>query len=441
MEARAITPPATSVGPLAERYEVGEILGIGGTATVHRAIHRGSGREVAVKIFAPGVVGADALPGQRTVAAVLAEVRHPGLVEIHESGVDGDRIYLVMRLVEGGSLSARFADGPLPGPEVAAMGAVLADALAHVHERGVVHRDIKPSNVLLDGHGRPFLTDFGVSRLVDTTRVTATGMTVGTPAFMAPEQVRGERVGPPADVYALGLVLLEAATGRREYPGGVVESAVARLHRDPAVPADLPGPLRRALIAMTVRDAASRPSAAAVAAALRPGAETTRAWPVPASDRRRGTWIAAAAAAVLLAPVVSGLMDLTGGADPATAVTAPLPAAGQEQPSASAAPPGPAVAGAAGVTPRPVAAGSVASGSGPGAGATRSGSAGSGSTGSGSAASAVTARSIDVAAPRGSSTGRPAGDRATDDGAPKEQKAAKNKEKASKPGKAGKGRS
>lgn len=331
---------------LSDRYAFGDVLGIGGTATVYRATHRESGREVAVKILTPGVVGANGLPGYRSVTALLAEVHHPGLVDIYESGVDAGQMYLIMRLVEGRSLSDRFVEGPLSCADVLAIGVRLADALAYVHDRGIVHRDIKPSNVLLDVHQSPYLTDFGISRLVDTTRVTATGMTVGTPAFMAPEQVRGERVGPPADIYSLGLVLLEAVTGQREYPGGVVESAVARLHRDPAVPPGLPTPLGELLTAMTAPDPAIRPSASAVAERLRPASGTTheilprRSFhtaadspcpALPGSRNRADGWTVAAAAAVLFAAAAAGLVSLTGVPGTATTVTGQMPAAPQGQ--------------------------------------------------------------------------------------------------------------
>ena len=122
------------------------------------------------------------------------------------------------------------------------IGARLADALAHVHAGGIIHRDLKPANVLLGADGRPRLADFGIARALDGTAVTGTGYVVGTAAYLAPEQVRGEWVGPAADVYALGLVLLEALTGRREYPGALVESATARLHRPPGIPEHLPSP-------------------------------------------------------------------------------------------------------------------------------------------------------------------------------------------------------
>ncbi len=104
-----------------------------------------------------------------------------------------------------------------------------------MHRAGIVHRDLKPANVLLGADG-PRLADFGIARALDGTAVTGTGYVVGTAAYLAPEQVRGEWVGPEADVYALGLVLLESLTGRREYPGALVESATARLHRPPGIP-------------------------------------------------------------------------------------------------------------------------------------------------------------------------------------------------------------
>jgi eukaryotic-like serine/threonine-protein kinase len=292
-------PSLAPTSELADRYELGEPLGFGATAAVLRATHRESGRRVAVKIFTAGLAASGAAAEHRSEAATLAVLHHPGIVEIEEAGVHDGSTYLVMRLVEGESLAHRIARGPLPAADVVAIGAGLADALRHVHARGFVHRDVKPSNVLLDARQAPHLTDFGVAKLVDATRVTATGSTVGTPAYMAPEQVRGHRVGPAADVYALGLVLLEALTGLREYQGTVVESAVARLHRDPVVPSGLPPGLGRVLRAMTAQDPADRPSAATVARTLTgpPAGRSRRA-------AQHGLAAAAVAAVLLLAAAV-----------------------------------------------------------------------------------------------------------------------------------------
>jgi serine/threonine protein kinase len=151
---------------------------------------------------------------------------------------------------------------------VCALGAALADALDHVHSAGVVHRDVKPSNILLDETGAPHLTDFGISRLMDSTARTATGALVGTAAYLAPEQVLGRTVGPAADVYALGLTLLECLKGELEYDGTPLEAAIARLHRAPALPSFLDDGLAALLGAMTALDEHDRPDARTCARAF-----------------------------------------------------------------------------------------------------------------------------------------------------------------------------
>jgi eukaryotic-like serine/threonine-protein kinase len=331
---------------LIDRYEIGEPLGVGGTATVFRATHRVSGRQVAVKIFDA------ARPVHRSEVSTLAGLDHPGLVAIDEVGSHNGSTYLAMRLVEGESLAQRIARGPLPPADVVAIGARLADTLSHVHGHGVVHRDVKPSNVLLDAGQVPHLTDFGVSKLVDATRITATGSVVGTPAYMAPEQVRGQEVGSAADVYALGLVLLEALSGRREYPGSVVESAVARLHRDPVVPPELPVALRTMLTAMTTQEPADRPPASTVARRLAPSTPTAE---LPAPSVRRGPpaihrpWArAAVAASVLLIAGVLGIAGLVPAAGSPVAVPPTTPASTAPTPT-----PAPAAAPATGRAPTP----------------------------------------------------------------------------------------
>jgi serine/threonine protein kinase len=194
-------------------------------------------------------------------------------VVVHDAGFDDGRPYLVMELVAGASLQQRLASGPLTQPETVGVGAALADALSCVHAAGIVHRDVKPANVLLEpaGSGWPVvkLADFGIARLASSPPLTATGLTIGTANYLSPEQVRGAEVGPPADIYALGLVLIECLTGRPAYAGTGVEVALARLHRDPDLPAGVPDPLRRLLRAMTDREPTGRPTAAAVAAQLR----------------------------------------------------------------------------------------------------------------------------------------------------------------------------
>ena len=204
---------------LPSEYRLGDVVGIGGTASVYRATDRRSGAQVAVKILHST---SDSTTAVRFAGEVrmLQELRHPGLAEIVDAGVADHHPFLVTQFVDGETLQAAVRRGVMSADATVELGARLASTLAYVHARGIVHRDVKPANIVLDREGRPFLTDFGVSRIIEATQMTATGATVGTPAYMAPEQVRGSPVGPAADVYALGLVLLEALTGRREYPGG-----------------------------------------------------------------------------------------------------------------------------------------------------------------------------------------------------------------------------
>lgn len=264
---------------VAHRYRIGAPLGQGAMANVYRALDHRLNRDVAVKLFHPGQD--DATRARFAAEAqALARLSHPGLIGIFDAGItDDDRPYLVMQLVDGESLRDRLLAGPLTSDQVVALGLRLAAALAHVHGHGVVHRDIKPSNIVLDGTGLPHLADFGIALLVDAARMTSSNEIMGTAAYLSPEQILGETVGEPADVYSLGLVLLECLTGQLEYPGvSKVESALARLHRPPRIPATVPVALAELLTAMTARAAAVRPTAAECASrlwAIRRGVDTT----------------------------------------------------------------------------------------------------------------------------------------------------------------------
>jgi serine/threonine protein kinase len=257
---------------IGDRYEVGPCLGRGATARVFRAYDRLGDRGVAIKLFHPGAVAIEQRRRLKEIQ-ILSALQHPGLVTLYDAGTVDGVAFLVMKLVEGPNLADRIDDGPLGVAEVTELAARLADALAYVHDRGVTHRDLKPANVLLDS-GSPLISDFGVAKTFDATRVTATGNVVGTVAYMAPEQVLGEEVGPRADIYALGLVLLECLTGVREYGGTMVESAICRLHRPPRIPAGLPNRLEDLLQHMTAQEPAERPSAQGILGALRDGKRT-----------------------------------------------------------------------------------------------------------------------------------------------------------------------
>ena len=272
---------------VASRYRLRSLLGRGGTAEVWRAEDEALDREVALKLVTVPTDESAARAGEE--ARLLARLNHPGLVPVYDAGTDDrGRPWVVMELVEGETLADTLKRGPLTSTRTAVVGRSIAEALGYVHGRGLLHRDVKPANILVGVDGRVRLTDFGIARLVDAARVTSTGMMVGTASYLAPEQVAGEPVGPPADVYALGLVLLECLTGEREYAGSTVEVALARLHRPPQVPATLragwPGLLR----AMTAREPADRPTPAQAAADLgviAQGGEATTVLAAPGGER------------------------------------------------------------------------------------------------------------------------------------------------------------
>ena len=263
---RAPTTPDEDL--LGGRYRLGEVLGTGGMAQVRRAQDLLLGREVAVKVLRDTV---DEVDRERftSEAQLLANLSHPALVTVLDAGITEERPFVVMELVEGPTLAAALGPGPLPALEVARIGAQVAHALAHAHQQGVVHRDVKPANVLLDDGGPVKLADFGIARLIgDTMRHTATGTAIGTAAYVSPEQVQGDLVDGATDVYSLGLVLLEALTGDRAFPGTPTEAALARLHRQPDIPDHLPQPWRDLIGLMVARDPAERAAAKMVAATL-----------------------------------------------------------------------------------------------------------------------------------------------------------------------------
>ncbi|NMN95030.1 protein kinase domain-containing protein [Antrihabitans stalactiti] len=261
---------------LAGRYRLGERIGRGGMADVFRADDELLHRPVAVKVFR---LDTPAGQDRRRIDAevrILAALRHPGLVTVFDAGaVDepgGDTApFLVMEFIDGPTLGRRLADGPLTAELTGQLGTELSTTLAYIHGNGVVHRDIKPANILLDTEsaaGAAKLTDFGIARLLDSTRITMHGMAIGTANYLSPEQATGDPAGPPADVYSLGLVLIECLTGHVAYPGSGIEAAVARLHRPPMIPTDHGPEWTRLLTAMTALSPGDRPSAADVAHTL-----------------------------------------------------------------------------------------------------------------------------------------------------------------------------
>jgi len=266
----------TETTVVANRYAVDELLGRGSMGAVYRARDVVLDRPVALKLFPAEAADPQHAVRYEQEARLLARLSHPGLVTVYDAGIDATtadepKPYLVMELVRGPTLADRLRNGPLPQEEVAALCGQLASALAHIHRRGVVHRDVKPANVLLrppDDHGRfptATLTDFGIARLIDGTRITMTGYTLGTANYLSPEQVSGAEVAAPSDIYSLGLVVLECLTGEIAYPGHGLEAALPRLHHPPMIPDSVPSDWAGLLRAMTDIRPTARPDAGDIA--------------------------------------------------------------------------------------------------------------------------------------------------------------------------------
>lgn len=257
-------------------------------ADVRRATDLLLEREVAVKLLRPRPDDAVAAARFRTEARTLAAVSDPHVITILDvSRPEEPQPFLVMELIDGPTLGERLQEaGAMDEAMVRSLGIQLARGLGAAHQRGIVHRDVKPGNILLRSDDTAVLTDFGISRLEeDDAQLTVVGHVIGSPAYLAPEQVSGVQPTAAVDIYALGLVLLEAYTGARVYPGPPVEAAMARLVAAPAIPVSLPSDLRDLFVAMTAADPALRPRAEQVAAALDPlSDQSVSITTTPASD-------------------------------------------------------------------------------------------------------------------------------------------------------------
>lgn len=232
------------------RYRLVAPIGIGSSAQVFLADDVTLQRKVAVKMLQPALASDQHfLEHFRAEAQTVASINHPNVVVVHDSGVD-DVPFLVTEYLAGGSLRGMLAGGHRLTPSQAlVVGLDACRGLAHAHGRGLVHRDLKPANLCFGDDGRLRIADFGLARALAETGITdhAGDRLVGTMRYAAPEQARGERTGPAADVYALGLVLIEAVTGRVPFAGGDPIAALqARTHADLEVPGAL-GPLRPAI--------------------------------------------------------------------------------------------------------------------------------------------------------------------------------------------------
>ncbi|MEN0084048.1 MAG: serine/threonine-protein kinase [Leifsonia sp.] len=279
-----MSKPPAPIPLLLGRYRPERLLARGGSSMVFRARDENLGRDVAVKLFSSGSHGDVAR--FRAEVGVLAALRHHGVVSILDAGVDDSspqdpRPFLVIELVEGDTLRGLLEAGPLSTRRIGEIAFEVAETLEYVHARGVIHRDVTPSNIMIVDYRTRFsrprarLTDFGIA--IDATQPQEfTEETFGTAAYLSPEQVRGVALTPASDIYSLGLVLLECFTRTVAFPGSPVESALARLDRDPELPDAVPEPWRTLIRSMTLADASDRPSAADVATAARAALRSDR---------------------------------------------------------------------------------------------------------------------------------------------------------------------
>ena len=272
-------PPPPDEGRLVGgRYRLAEVIGVGGMATVHRAIDTKADRSVAIKLLRREVIAdTDIAMRFRREALAATVLRHPNIIACLEAGTDDGQPFLVMELIEGEDLAARLRRlGRLSPSEAARIGLDVARALGVAHIRGIVHRDVKPGNILLARDGRAMVTDFGIARLAADTEGAIPGTTLGSVHYFSPEQAKGETTTGASDVYSLGLVLYEALTGQRAWRGETTAAlAAVRIGADAPSPRALRPEIPAALDAVVVRaldpDPARRfASGVAMAAALEP---------------------------------------------------------------------------------------------------------------------------------------------------------------------------
>src|SRR5262249_38205512 len=202
-------------------YRLLEVLGQGGMSVVYKARHRVTEQDVAIKVLPPDLAAYDDVRARFVEEArTLAKLEHPNIVHLYNFAETEGRLHLVMQYAPGKTFESVIAErGRLEWPEALRVILGVLDALAYAHARGVVHRDIKPSNILVRADGSVKVMDFGIAKITNSTRLTATGQTMGTVRYMSPEQVRGKELDGRSDLYSLGVTLYEALTGATPFDG------------------------------------------------------------------------------------------------------------------------------------------------------------------------------------------------------------------------------
>jgi serine/threonine-protein kinase len=259
------------IGTMLGNYRVLETLGQGGMARVYKAHQENLGRNVAIKVLPPWYAADRSFVERFNLEArLVARLSHPNIVTVHDANEQNGHLYIVMQLVDGGTLKHRLdklqRERRIMEPtEVVSIFSQLADALFYAHEQGIIHRDIKPVNVLMDRAGRPILSDFGIAKVLASTQdnLTRPGAGVGTPEYMSPEQCQGGAVDGRADIYALGVMLFEAQTGRTPFRGNNYPAlAHSHIYEAPPLPrainANIPATIEQIILKALMKNPLQR---------------------------------------------------------------------------------------------------------------------------------------------------------------------------------------
>lgn len=344
------------VGKHLDHYRLVEQIGQGGMATVYRAEDGRSGDMVALKVLSPTISGDRRFVRRfRREGGLVRQLRHPHIIPVSDYGEDEGLIYLAMPYIDGDTLHAHYIRGGASQEQAARWLSQVADALHFAHEQGVIHRDVKPSNVIIDQDDLAMLGDFGLARWIEGSSTLTGSMLMGTPAYMSPEQARGDKLDARSDQYSLAVIMYQLFTGRLPFDGETpMQTAMKHLNEPVPEPRrfneDLSPAMERVILTALAKDAAARfPSVRALntafQAALRGDPLTwlkpTRALDIPAASRPQpaaaaeaegghsrlgGMVLAALIGAVLLA--LAGLFVLQGGVEAMFRAATEAPAAG-----------------------------------------------------------------------------------------------------------------